>query len=216
MRKTLAALLGAGLFWGPAFAEDAPKGNPCHGISDRVSRVVCYDKATGYMEPEAPLATEEEGPKAQPQADTSKGRQWHLSVEESALDARTDVWLSVQSTNTQPNQIGRPEYAGLTLRCMNNSTNLFITFNSYTSDAQNLRYKIDQGKVQKVWMQTMNGGDGIGLWSGAKAIPFAKALFEKERLVVAYESYSNANLEFTFDVAGLADRVRPLAESCGW
>ena len=183
--------------------------NPCHALATDATRLSCYDAQTGYTGSEAgAVAPGKDAP--------DDGAQWLYSQETSSLDGKTDVWLSVSSENTQPNQIGRPERARLWVRCMNNSTNVFVTFNDYTPDDQNLRYKLDDGPIRKKWMISMQGGEGIGLWSGKSAIPFARAIFGKERLVLAYNSYNNFNLEFTFDVAGLRARIDPLARSCQW
>lgn len=181
--------------------------NSCHAVKVDMERLACYDEQTEYQAPEKEEVSEVAAP---------TGQQWSKLEESSSLDGRTDVWLSVESKNSQPNQIGNPEKASLWVRCMNNSTNFFITFNDYTPDNQNVRYKLDDNSVKKVWMVHMQGGEGIGIWSGGSAIPFIKKLFAAEDMVVAYKSYSNLNLEFSFDVSGLRARIDPLAESCHW
>lgn len=193
------------IFASGAIADEAD--NECHEISIDLDRLACYDSQTKYQ-------TQTSEPSNEPIEPS--GQQWLLTQEKSSLDGRTDVWLRLTSKNTQPNQIGRPEKAYLWARCMNNSTNFFITFNDYTSDNQNVRYRLDDGPVQKKWMVHMQGGDGIGIWSGGSAIPFIKNLFGKGELVLAYESYGNQRLEFSFDVSGLRQRIDPLAESCQW
>lgn len=182
-------------------------GNACHAVKVDVERLACYDRQTAYQSPETEDVSE-------PVA--SVGQQWRKSEETSSLDGRTDVWLSVQSKNSQPNQIGSPAKARLWVRCMNNSTNFFVTFNDYTPDNQNVRYKLDDSSVKEVWMVHMQGGEGIGIWSGGSAIPFIKKMFDAEELVVAYKSYGNLKLEFTFEISGLRARIVPLAESCQW
>lgn len=179
--------------------------NTCHVFPRDADRLKCYDQKSGYKS-------------SQTKADSSStvGNQWRLETQTSSLDGRTDVWLSVQSNGTQPNQIGQPERATLYVRCMNNSTNFFVSFNDYTPDNQTVRYRTDDSSVKKIWMVHMQGGEGIGLWSGGKAIPFVKALYEVETLVLAYESYNNLNLEFTFDISGLRAKIGELARSCNW
>jgi type VI secretion system protein VasI len=177
---------------------------------------MCYDKQTGYggqkVEPEKKENVVAAAPTAAPERN---GSQWRYSEERSALDNRKDVWLSVTSKNTEGNAIGSPIRATLWLRCMENKTNVLIGFDRYTTDNQNVRFKLDEDAVQKQWMETMRGGDGIGIWSGGRAIPFIKKLFGKESLVLAYDTYTGP-VEFTFDVSGVKDRIAPLAEECGW
>lgn len=178
---------------------------------DDSARLECYDQATGYAVT-APL-TAPDAVVATPGGVLSS---WQVREEKSQLEDRTDVWLSVVSDNTQPNQIGQPELAGLYIRCMDNATNAFVVFNDYTSDDQSVKYKTDDGDLQSIWMQTMNGGQGIGVWSGSKSIPFIKSLYGKKKLVLAYDSYSNHNLEFVFGIEGLEDQIGVVSKACGW
>ena len=126
MRTSIAlaiSIVGAAASFDIAAAQE--RGNACHAIKTDSDRLACYDQQTGF------LVSEKE-----PVKEASTGQQWHKSEENSSLDGRTDVWLSVDSKNSQPNQIGSPEKARLWVRCMNNSTNLFITFNDYTRQSK--------------------------------------------------------------------------------
>lgn len=191
----------------PAMAQDVKL---CHGIKRWTERLECYDKATGYTSERITDSVSmkvESGP---------SGHQWVREDKASSLDGRRDVWLSVPSTNTQPNQIGNAETARLWVRCMQNTTNAFITFNDYTPDNQTVRYKLDDDPVQTIWMVHMQGGKGVGLWTGGKAIPFVRKMFDRETMVVGYKSFNNQNLEFRFDISGLRKHIDPLASSCNW
>ena len=186
----------------------------CHQMSTDYIRLMCYDKQTGFKDSE--LETEKEEDPAEPVANTEPdGSQWRYSEERSALDNRKDVWLSITSKNTEGNTIGSPIRATLWLRCMENKTNALIGFDRYTTDNQNVRFKLDEDSVQKQWMETMRGGDAIVIWSGSRAIPFIKKLFGQEPLVFASDTYTGP-VEFTFDVSGVRERIEPLAKECGW
>lgn len=193
-----------------AIAAEDPK--ICHSRSVGTERLVCYDEATGFkpdgggVEPDAALVeTVEPG-----------GEQWNVKVEGSAIEDRKDVYLYIMSSNTQGTGYGSAENGRLLLRCMKNKTNVLINFSSYTSDGQSVKYRIDDGPVKTVRMETIKGGGGLGIWSGGNSIPFIKSLIDKKKLVVAYETYSNANIEFEFDISGLRAKLGPLAKSCGW
>lgn len=210
------ALLILNLMIAPAASAEESKFENCHEMSTDYIRLMCYDKETGYTKPQKNEPVQQPEAKIeQKQANVASGAQWRYAEEKSALDARKDVWLSVSSKNTEPNSIGSPIRATLWARCMENKTNLFIGFDSYTTDDQNVRYKIGDGSIKKQWMQTMRGGDGIGIWSGSKAIPFIKNLLDQQILVIAYDTY-NGPVEFTFDISGLKARIEPLATECGW
>lgn len=188
-----------------AGAAHAQETNACHEVADDVARLSCYDEASGYSAPEVEQSPSGEG-----------GGQWLLQEDTSSIDGRRDVFLSVMSQNTQPGTLNRHASARLYVRCMQNSTNLFITFNAYTSDDQQVRYRIDDRAVASIYMETMRGGDGIGVWSGGRAIPFVRELFGANTLIVEYSSYEHSGLEFEFDVSGLRQRIEPLAAACNW
>ena len=215
---TKEAFLGAGLTFSIAImsfgsvtgasAEQATSAAAsCLEIQNPLERLRCYDEVFGFERPDVEAAIDSQ---------LTDGTHWHVETETSALDGRTDVWLRVMSENTQPNQIGRATRAYFWVRCMQNTTNAFITFESYTARDQQVRYKLDEAPVQTVRMETMDGGRGIGLWSGRRAIPFVRELFGSSEIVVGYASYSDRNLEFTFNISGLRDQIGPLADSCGW
>lgn len=179
-------------------------------------RLMCYDKETGYSktkdvkEEKEDIAVVAPKPVAKPD-----GKQWRYTEERSALDNRTDVWLSVLSNNTEGNSIGSPIRATLWLRCMENKTNVIIGFDRYTTDDQNVRYRLDDETIQKQWMEPLRSGDGIGIWSGSRAIPFIKKMYGKERMAIAYDTFSGP-VEFTFDISGVRERIEPLAKACEW
>lgn len=204
------AILPSGLL-----AEDALL-EKCHIMSTNYVRLMCYDKASGYVtpKPDQPDEIVTEAPSVVPDVEPG-GKQWRYKDETSALDNRKDVWLSLTSKNTEGNAIGSPIRATLWVRCMQNKTNLLIGFDRYTTDNQNVKYKLDDGPVQKQWMATMSGGDGIGIWSGSRAIPFIKRMFSKDSLVISYNTYTGP-VEFSFDISGLKERIDPLATACQW
>jgi len=186
----------------------------CHNLPNNETRLNCYDQETGYKPITAESISSTEPTVGVGTKDPS-GKQWQHSSENSALDNRQDVWLRVRSTNTEGNAIGSPIRATLWVRCMENKTNIFIGFDRYTTDNQSVKFKLDEGAIKKQWMEVMRGGDGIGVWSGRRAIPLIKQMFGKEKLVVAYDTYTGP-VEFTFDISGLNERIDPLAKACQW
>lgn len=199
----------------------------CSSIEGAGLRMTCYDgvfkgdgKAILPTPPGAPtetathVNTDEEI--IDLRAEATPGQQWRYSEKRSELDGRKDVWLSNESTNTYPNAIGTLEHATLWLRCQDNTTSVILAFNNYISDSQMVKYRFDEGSVQMIAMDTAAGGDGLGLWSGAKSIPFIKSMFGKEKLVIAFDSYSSRNIELSFDITGIKSRISNLATECNW
>ncbi len=214
--KKFSILAAISLFPAVAAANE-PQFEECHKMSTGYIRLMCYDKETGYNNKSGTTSeARDKAAEAAPSSPSeSAGTHWRYSQEQSALDNRKDVWLSVTSKNTEGNSIGSPIRAILWLRCMQNKTNVLIGFDRYTTDNQNVRYKFDDEAVKKQWMEASRGGDGIGIWSGARAIPFIRQMFGKKRMVIAYNTYSGP-VEFTFDISGVRARIEPLAKECEW
>ncbi|MFT7446978.1 MAG: type VI secretion system protein VasI [Glaciecola sp.] len=210
------SIMTALLLFPSVVAADEERFDKCHQMSTDNIRLMCYDKETEYSKTTDDPEEKEDVAQVEPKPATEpEGKHWRLSGERSALDSRKDVWLSVISDNTEGNSIGSPIRATLWLRCMENKTNVLISFDRYTTDNQNVRYKFDDESVEKQWMETIRGGDGIGIWSGSRAIPFIKKMYGKERMVVAYNTYSGP-VEFTFNISGVRARIDTLAKECEW
>lgn len=212
-----------------SYADDTElvsEARKCSSIDGAGLRMTCYDgvfKGDGKAILPAPVNntdsrvnTAQGGEVIDLRTEVSPGAQWSYSEKTSELDGRKDVWLSNESTNTHANQIGDPEHATLWLRCQGNTTSAILIFNSYISDSQTVSYRFDEGRVQKIAMVTAAGGGGLGLWSGGKAIPFIKSMYGKSKLVISYDSYRSRNIEFSFDVSGVRERIKNLASACKW
>jgi len=210
------SLVSGLLFFQAMASASAESTEKCHQLNTDYIRLMCYDKETGYIKatPERNTNDEVDQMASTPIAAVD-GKHWLYSEERSALDNRKDVWLSVSSSNTEGNSIGSPRRATLWLRCMENKTNVLIEFERYTTDDQSVKYKFDDGNIQSFWMEPVRGGDGIGIWSGSRSIPFIRGMFDKQRMVVAYETYTGP-VEFTFNISGIRSRIGPLAKECEW
>lgn len=211
----LGRLLVALFCAGPVFAEEFEH---CHTITAASDRLTCYDLQSGFAV--AYAKTHAQALQLSDAIDVAarmpSGDQWQLSSDFSALEDRNDIWLSVPSQNTEPSAaIGSAAYATLWLRCVEETTSMFVGFRRYTTDNQDVKFRLDRGKVQSEFMLARKGGEGIGLWNGETSIPFIRKMLGRDRLVIAYETYSGP-VEFVFDISGLDQRLKPLAEECNW
>ena len=89
---------------------------------------------------------------------------------------------------------------------MDNKTNIYIEFDAYINEPQNVLYKIDDKKIRSIYMRTFTSNNGPGIFSGGKAIPFIKSLFDKNEIIFQFRSYRDPSLEFVFDISGLDAR----------
>lgn len=214
----------------PAIADDADiliEAKKCTEIEGTGLRMTCYDAVfrgdgKAIIPAETQNVTADAPTEQTPEevidllTETSTGQQWNFREKESALDGRKDVWLSISSENTQPNQIGSAEHATLWVRCMGNTTAALIGFGSYVANGQNVQFRVDQEAIRKIKMDPMSGGNEIGIWSSSRSIPFIKYLFNKSKLVVSFDTYRSTGIEFSFNISGLRERIDPLALACHW
>ena len=192
-----------------AIAEDIS--NSCHPLTNAIERLQCYDNHTDYQNLSN---TFNDKPSSIPKKDV--GLQWGHSEDTSAMYNRKDVWLWVSSTNGQGTSYGSEKNARLELRCMDNKTNIYITFDTYINEDQSVRYKIDDDKIKSVYMRPFTSNDGLGIFNGNKAIPFIKNLFDRNKIIFQFKSYRNPSLEFVFNVSGLRNQIAELSKACEW
>ena len=208
----LVSLISNPLFANSVFIDTVRK---CHSFANIDDRLTCYDTATGYKLEDTSLSNDGNVSSSENDHVNISGDQWEINVEKSALTGKSDVFMYVTSENLEPNSIGRPETGRLWIRCLDNTTAILITHGIYISDPHNVKYKLDDGPIQKKWMSALNGGGGVGLFSGGKSIPFIKTLLNRERMVAVLSGYSR-NAELVFNISGLENKIDELATACNW
>ncbi|WP_413872290.1 type VI secretion system-associated protein TagO [Albidovulum sp.] len=145
---------------------------------------------------------------------------WVVSEDKSAFDDSRTVVLSVESDDDIRGQFGPPGPASLYLRCMENTTVVYLVLNDlFLSDIQGfgkVEYRIDDGKAASVSMAASTDNKALGLWSGGSSIPFIEKLIRGERVVFRATPFNESPVEFTVDLTGLETAVVPLREACSW
>lgn len=107
------------------------------------------------------------------------------------------------------------------LRCQEDSTDLFfvtdchMTSGAYSSYGD-IDYRVDTEKAKKVSGTASTDNKALGLWGGGKSIPVIKQMIGKDKIVVRMTPYSESPFTATFNIAGLAEAVKPLREECRW
>lgn len=180
---------------------------------------------TGGPVNESPLqiAAVAPAPAAAPPAATETaggtGR-WVVSEDRSAFDDSRTVVLSMESDDDIRGQFGPSRPASLYLRCMENTTVVYLVLNDlFLSDIQGfgkVEYRIDDGKAGSVSMTASTDNKALGLWNGGSSIPFIKKLIEGERVVFRATPFNESPVEFVVDLAGLETAIVPLREACSW
>ncbi len=154
---------------------------------------------------------------AAPAGDTGR---WVVSEDESAFDDSRTVVLSVESDDEIRGRFGPPGPASVYLRCMENTTVVYMVMNDlFLSDIQGfgkVEYRIDAGKAGSVSMTASTDNKALGLWNGGSSIPFIKRLLQGERAVFRATPLNESPVEFAVDLAGIETAVVPLREACSW
>ncbi len=151
---------------------------------------------------------------------TSDLGRWTLSEDKSAFDDSRTVVLSIESNENVRGQFGAPGPAMMYLRCMENTTSVYLWINDlFLSDIQGygvVDYRIDDRKAAKLRAESSTDNKALGAWSGGEAIPFIKEMLGGGRIAFRATPYNESPVEFTFDLVGLDAAVAPLREACAW
>jgi type VI secretion system protein VasI len=201
----------------PMFAE-AYDVEACHQFSSDIARLGCYDKATSFGVPaegqEAEVAVE--STESAPPKIESK---WVVRSETSPLDDSTNVALRLESNGNIRSRYGAPGPMSLHIQCRENTTMLYIHFNGlFMSDHQHgtVTYRLGDKKAQTKRMRESNDHSALGLWNGGTAIPFVKAMFGSDKLLIQATPHSESAVLANFTISGLENEIEPLRKSCGW
>lgn len=179
----------------------------CVDIVDDLERLECYDAAAGVMEREV----------------QSPVSDWVVEIETSAFEDTTDVFVSVDSREPVACQpFGPPQPASLVIRCLENTTSVFIVtgnchlasgFEGYGS----VDVRVDSKPSRTVSMNASTSNRALGFWRGNQAIAFIQGnLLGGERLLTRFTPYGRNPTTAEFNISGIDEALEPLRAECGW
>ena len=167
-----------------------------------------------------PAIVETETPANQTTEDPKNTGDWSVEISESNFDDTAKAILSLTSTKTVRGRFGGTTSPKLYLRCEENTTSLFMFAGGhFLSDIQGygrVDYRIDGKKAGQKNMKASTSNEALGLWSGGQAIPFIKEIMSGQTLLVRLTPYNESSLEFSFNINGLSEAVKPLRKACNW
>ena len=138
---------------------------------------------------------------------------WMVSVEESALDNTKSASLVTVGKGNDKHMLG--------IRCSDGQAALIFGTGDYMgiakrTEVQTLDYKLDDGRVDSLYITPVPGGSAVQLSKGG-ATPerFIKRLMDGKRLVVRVTPYQKAAVEMIFDLSDLKGAMAPAAKVCG-
>lgn len=184
-------------------AQDDPQA--CARISDDDERLRCYDLVHRVETERVPTV----------QSD------WTVRVDRSRLDDSTSVFMYVGSDEPHINRFGQRENLTLHIRCLENTTALYIHFGgafmaSGARDYVTVDYRVDDRAPRERRFYESNNNQALGLWRGNQSIPFIQELFGGNALYVRAVPFSDSAIDGEFNIAGLEEEIAPLREACNW
>lgn len=132
------------------------------------------------------------------------------------------MYMSIASD--EPINCGRisgQAYATLYVRCLENTTSVFISTSCHLTSSQYTDYgdvdiRLDDSPARTISMDSSTSNDSLGLWSGGRAIPFIKTMIGKDVMLARFTPYAESPVTARFQISGLDEAIKPLRESCGW
>lgn len=169
----------------------------CQVIDDSLQRLACYD-ATFNNKVET----------------KSESGEWKVTTT-SPIDGSTSVFLSINSNDPILDRDGRSQHPSMVIRCAENSTDLYITWNAFIgSNEAQLLTRIDSEKaVKKYWSISTDNKTTL---HPSGTINFINSLLGKEALLVQVTPYGASPINTVFNISGLDEAIKPLREACKW
>lgn len=190
--------------WQTAFSATT---DDCSKIKTDTERLSCYDK---IFKPDQKSADTES------QEEEKKG--WIIRKETSKIDDSISYYLILFSDDFIDES--EKEHGAIAIACPKKTTTIiFDTGENYlvdNGDYDRVTYRLDKEKAKTIPMEVAKGHKAIGLWSGAKSIPFIKEMFGHDKMVVQITPYQKGPVTMEFSISGLEEAIKPIREECKW
>lgn len=143
-------------------------------------------------------------------------RTWDVQTVQSRMDSSKSIVLSLESDDEVQTRMGQRERPRLILRCVENVTAAYVSAGWFLGDAVPVQWRADKDQALAQTWQRSDNRRAAGLWNGARAIPFIKALLGKSLLVMRVTPYQEGPKEMAFHIEGLDKVITPLQQACRW
>lgn len=182
-------------------------GEECINIDTDLDRLTCYDKALGRTAKTEPL-------------EVSSGK-WQVVRQTSKMTDEENIALQLNSEETINCGWNNGEKIALLLRCKEGRTSMYFVTGCHMAGSEydsygSIDYRLDQEKAKTTSATPSTDNRALGLWSGNKAVPFAKQMLGKSTLVARMTPYGESPFTATFELSGLDKAIEPLRRACNW
>lgn len=77
-------------------------------------------------------------------------------------------------------------------------------------------YRVDKGRALSVDMRSNTTNEYLALYGGKASIPFIKALFGGQKLLIRATPLNEAAIDVTFAISHLEEAIIPIRDACNW
>jgi type VI secretion system protein VasI len=175
----------------------------CAALEDEKLRLACYDEAHRAQGP----GVRENG-------------KWRVTRQVSKIDDSPEVFVAVEAIDPVPGPEGRTSTGILMISCREGNTDVFLNFGEQTmaqrAASAMVTTRVDNNRARRIAMRPSRDRKALGLWSGRRAIPFARDMLGASRLFVRALPPDEAAVDMEFEIAGLDAAIKPLRDACEW
>lgn len=175
----------------------------CKSKGAKADQLACFSGLSGGTSALAPTPT------------PSVPSKWRAHSKVEKLDGTTTVTLALDSSDTVKLQYGRPEAATIIVRCLNNKTELYISWPEFLGVGRGIevRWRADNTPITtEAWSPSTDGKAAFA----PNPVAFLKKLADRSELLLSVAPYSKVATTLTFPIAGLEEALKPLRAACKW
>lgn len=143
---------------------------------------------------------------------------WQIRETIDPITDQTTIHASVPANRVLHLDFGRTINPRLTIACWQNRTQIYATFREHFigSGEATVMWRIDDQNAQTTTWRYDNAGNGIGHYSGRRAIPLVRQLNGAERFIIRFTPFSESTWTVEFNVTGSDDVISRVSEACHW
>jgi len=184
-----------------AFAVDDKEIAECAAQTNTVTRIGCYDALAERHS----LAPHVEN--STPQG-TGK---WQTSTDVDPLNDK-NIYLATLTATSGRNKWNKP--ISLTVRCSDNTTELFINWNDFLGSDAYTTIRIDKEKATKAnWTLST---DKVAAFYPGSPVSILKKLAGSKSFIASVTPYNESPVTAVFDTNGAAAAFADIRKGCGW
>ena len=206
MKRVTHLLLAAFATTGAIAQDLVPALAACAKNTSPTTRLACFDA----------LAAKHASPVSS--TNTSSGSKWTVSSETSRIDDSKTVILRLQAEGEIAGWPRKTYTPSLVIRCKERQTEAyFVTGMSpmveYGTDGATITLRIDKAPAFKLRASKSTDGEALFLPSAVSQI---KKMMAGSSLLFEFVPFNSSPQMTTFQIAGLAEALKPVRETCKW